>query len=355
MNIKLGEKIRELRKRDGRKQEDLALALGVTNQAVSRWEKDLGYPDMELLPAIANYFHITIDELFGYDNDRETRLAGYIEKFHEMCELEGDKFKTTTEEQESFIRKALEEFPNEWKLQMRLAWVLEDKASQDRTTGKDTDTLKEAVALFEQARNNCDDKNWKDSITSQLADAYIQIDNDDKREKLASASSPVYISREMLRAYSKDEDKHKRYSAEAVLEMLHSVAWVINWDWTDSPDVFIAMTELYKALFGGKDYGMFNSDMCQFYLRAADKYADRGEKQYAIECLDLALEHRKANKEAWDRKESKLSSPFLSCAVTLPRRYVMINDAFIRNHLSTYPEDIANAIREDPKYAFWLY
>lgn len=84
MNIKLGEKIRELRKRDGRKQEDLALALGVTNQAVSRWEKDLGYPDMELLPAIANYFHITIDELFGYDNDRETRLAGYIEKFHEM-------------------------------------------------------------------------------------------------------------------------------------------------------------------------------------------------------------------------------------------------------------------------------
>ena len=155
----------------------------------------------------------------------------------------------------------------------------------------------------------------------------------------------------MLRAYSKDEDKHKRYSAEAVLELLHSVAWVINWDWTDSPDVFIAMTELYKALFGGKDYGMFNSDMCQFYLRAADKYADHGEKQRAIECFDLAMQHRDAYKESWERNENKPSSPFLSSAVTLPRCYIMINDAFIRNHLSTYPEDIANAIREDPKYA----
>ena len=44
MKLTLGEKIKELRKRDGRKQEDLATALGVTNQAVSRWEKDGSYP-----------------------------------------------------------------------------------------------------------------------------------------------------------------------------------------------------------------------------------------------------------------------------------------------------------------------
>ena len=73
MQIILGEKIKELRKRDGRKQEDLATALGVTNQAISRWESNKGYPDMEMIPAIANYFHVTIDELFGYDNDRNIK------------------------------------------------------------------------------------------------------------------------------------------------------------------------------------------------------------------------------------------------------------------------------------------
>ncbi len=38
MNIKMGEKIKQLRQRDGRKQDDLANALGVSPQAISRWE-----------------------------------------------------------------------------------------------------------------------------------------------------------------------------------------------------------------------------------------------------------------------------------------------------------------------------
>ena len=66
MQVKIGEKIKELRKVTGRKQEDLASALGVTPQAISRWEANGGYPDMEMIPSIANYFHISIDELFGY-------------------------------------------------------------------------------------------------------------------------------------------------------------------------------------------------------------------------------------------------------------------------------------------------
>lgn len=73
MSIKIGDKIRELRRRDERKQEDLANALGVTCQAVSRWEANGGYPDMEMIPAIANYFRISIDELFGYHDDREEK------------------------------------------------------------------------------------------------------------------------------------------------------------------------------------------------------------------------------------------------------------------------------------------
>ena len=54
MQLNLGTKIRELRHRDGRTQEALAEALGVTSQAVSRWESGGSYPDMEIMPAIAN-------------------------------------------------------------------------------------------------------------------------------------------------------------------------------------------------------------------------------------------------------------------------------------------------------------
>ena len=82
--ISLGKIIRELRIRDGRTQEALAEVLGVTAQAVSRWEKEICYPDMEIIPSLANYFGVSIDELFGYDNIREKRIAEMAEKITEM-------------------------------------------------------------------------------------------------------------------------------------------------------------------------------------------------------------------------------------------------------------------------------
>ena len=80
MEITIGKNIKELRKRDNRTQEDLATALGVTCQAISRWESNGGYPDMELVPAIANYFHVSIDELFGYHGDREAQIQAIVNK-----------------------------------------------------------------------------------------------------------------------------------------------------------------------------------------------------------------------------------------------------------------------------------
>ena len=74
MEIKVGKKIKLLRKKNDVTQDKLAAYLGVTPQAVSRWEANGGYPDMEMIPAIANYFHVSIDELFGYHDEREEKI-----------------------------------------------------------------------------------------------------------------------------------------------------------------------------------------------------------------------------------------------------------------------------------------
>lgn len=61
----LGKNISRLRKEKGLTQEALANALGVTNQAVSKWEQDSCCPDIQLLPRLAELFGCSIDALFG--------------------------------------------------------------------------------------------------------------------------------------------------------------------------------------------------------------------------------------------------------------------------------------------------
>lgn len=58
--------IKEKRRERDLTQEELAHMLGVTKAAVSKWENAESYPDIILLPRIAQLFHITMDELFGY-------------------------------------------------------------------------------------------------------------------------------------------------------------------------------------------------------------------------------------------------------------------------------------------------
>lgn len=65
-NIKISEQIAFLRKQKGLTQEELANSLGVTNQAVSKWESAQCCPDIALIPDIAQLFEVSVDELMGY-------------------------------------------------------------------------------------------------------------------------------------------------------------------------------------------------------------------------------------------------------------------------------------------------
>ena len=63
--INIHEQIAYYRKQRGRTQEDVARALGVTNQAVSKWESAQCCPDIELLPELAHLFEVSVDKLLG--------------------------------------------------------------------------------------------------------------------------------------------------------------------------------------------------------------------------------------------------------------------------------------------------
>lgn len=74
MEKTLGERIAAIRKAEGLTQEELAEKLGVSGQAVSKWENDLTCPDIMLLPRLARLGGITVDELLTGEGKPETVL-----------------------------------------------------------------------------------------------------------------------------------------------------------------------------------------------------------------------------------------------------------------------------------------
>ena len=87
MKINIGENIKRLRMKKQITQEQLAVAMGVSSAAVSKWERENTLPDVSLLPLLANYFGVSIDELMGYD-------AARIENEIDRCETNFLKLET---------------------------------------------------------------------------------------------------------------------------------------------------------------------------------------------------------------------------------------------------------------------
>ena len=83
--LSIGKHIADLRKQKGITQETLAEAVGVSGQAVSKWESG-GNPDIELLQPIADYFAVSVDRLFGREALNSADLRGYLRKTTDINE-----------------------------------------------------------------------------------------------------------------------------------------------------------------------------------------------------------------------------------------------------------------------------
>lgn len=86
MKLAIGRNIRSFRKKNDLTQEALADRLGVTYQSISRWENETTYPDLELIPAIAEVLSVTVDELLGMPRiEKEKRAEAAFDELRREC------------------------------------------------------------------------------------------------------------------------------------------------------------------------------------------------------------------------------------------------------------------------------
>ena len=79
MSKNFSDNFKYMRKQRGLTQEQIAETLGVSCQAVSKWETNSSYPDISLLPIIADYFGVSVDYLIGHDTSKQ------IEEINNTC------------------------------------------------------------------------------------------------------------------------------------------------------------------------------------------------------------------------------------------------------------------------------
>jgi len=118
MMLDMGRRIRELRVKRGISQEKLAGRLGVSFQAVSKWENGVSLPDIALIPIIADTFEVSTDELFGVNRmERERRIEAVCA---EAAALRDD----APERAEALLREALERYPGDEVLLNNLLYTI---------------------------------------------------------------------------------------------------------------------------------------------------------------------------------------------------------------------------------------
>ena len=201
--IKIGEKIRLLRKKNDVTQDKLAYHLGVTPQAVSRWESGVCYPDMNYLPAIADYFSVTMDELLCYSGaQKAAKVREYLEQVDTL--LDRDRVGEALE----LLRTAMAEVPSDYALQLETAQVLslyagllEESGGGERARAAMDAALTEAVSLCRHILEDCTDESMRDETKKVLCDIYAhQLDDVARAEEIADQLHGMSVSREIIRA-----------------------------------------------------------------------------------------------------------------------------------------------------------
>ena len=243
MELRIGSKIKTLRKKKRITQEQLADKIGVSFQAVSKWENNTALPDITLIPALASYFEVSTDEILSYssyENDKEiedivTRAAGYRE--------------TDPNEGWRILQEGLKKYPDNDILLLNLLYVM----NYNENLGK----------------------HWDETL--KLASKIIyKTDSDEIKYDALRFVAYAYKAKDDIQ------------SASAALEQIPEL-------------YFTKLSELAFILEGEEKYNAAEKQkwisfetLLQMMWKLAEYYRDKGEKSKAVEETERALKLIKA-------------------------------------------------------------
>lgn len=232
MDIIISQRLKELRTEKGSTQEELAGFLSVSIQAVSKWERNESLPDITLLPRIAAYYNVTVDDLLGVDSQRKEEEIGKI--WNEVQKL---RYQGKNEEQIQLLREKIKEYPNSAFLLMTLAYSLFCYYFQSGIDLSKEDFRKyaeETVELCKRAMkyNKGEDVGIDNGCRQLLVYNYANLDRYDEAMEIAESMPDICSCSDLLRPRAtKDREeiiKQRQANIINFIDLLDNQMWYME-------------------------------------------------------------------------------------------------------------------------------
>ena len=321
MTLKIGEKIKELRKAQDVTQEKLADYLNISYQAVSKWENGLALPDITLLPKLANFFGVSTDELLDLNaSENEVELKKYEEQYQELNR------KGKVLEKIELSRKVLDLYPRnyQWMLNLAYGLVSYGATTEQQKYRKEHKFIEEAIGLCERVLEDCTVDGIRHSAIQILCYNYPDIGKKAQAIKLAENMPDMLICKETLLSRIFSGEECLKQNQSNLIQMIDFCSGIL-YEMACRKDLRHGLTfeqrikhletaiKLYQIICEGDENCLFyNCRLSLYYLMIAKLHCQKNDIDMIVKYLLLSEKCAINYDSVSDLGEQKYNSIFLS-------------------------------------------
>ncbi len=260
-NYSFGTVLKKLRHGKGITQGRLAELLGISPQSVSKWENDIGMPDVTLLCPIAGIFGVTVDYLLGREeNTKSAEIEAARERTNELWRDGSD----TSDECIAIWRELLKKYPTDNECRNALASEL---YASDRLEDN-----KEACSIYEAVLDESTDSKLRSDALYSLVHLYgNRLGETELAIKLAKTASDPWCSKPSLLSIIDGNPDKNHWKQYEVWTCSHSLAWAIaDQDYDTVEDTIFAIRSalsILSTVFYNKPYGRIDGFISEYLRR----------------------------------------------------------------------------------------
>lgn len=227
MQIYFSDIIKKLRLQRKLTQEQLADVFCVSPQAVSRWECGTTTPDISILPVIANYFGITMEELLGVEQSRQKKMRDdYLARFDEA--IQHGHVNDCIE----IARAGVKNFPMDYALLNKLMYALFVAGDKDGNIPDWKENIEkykyEIIELGEKILQGCTDDSIRIEAKSRLGFHYCEIGQPDKGREIFESLPSILSTREYNRIHALSGRERLKHIGDQTAFYTYHLVWNIG-------------------------------------------------------------------------------------------------------------------------------